>query len=179
MTVFPAKAKRGVIYARVSTEEQRREGYSIPSQIKALREKMRIDNVVEVHEPIIDSDSGKDFERKGLKEIWELVHVKLIDCVYVYDLDRLGRHVAEMPYLMWTLKENGVIVSDINQEYNFVDPMQFVFATMICARAHSESDHIGERTQRGKNEKFAQGKWVGPVPFGCRKNAKEELEKIS
>jgi len=178
MTDLPPKPKRGVIYVRVSTEEQRRSGYSIPSQIKLLREKMKNDNVEEVHEPIIDSDSGKDFEREGLRKIWELVYAKLIDYIYLYDLDRLGRHVAETPYLMWTLKENGVIVRDIKQEYNFDDPMQYVLATMICAHAHAESDHIGERTQRGKNEKFAQGKWVGSPPFGYRKDSKDALEKI-
>jgi len=180
-TVFPKlpsipNKKRGVIYARVSTEEQRKGGYSLSSQIRLLREKMESDNVEEIHEPIIDADSGKDFERKGLKKIWELVHVKLIDYVYVYALDRLGRHVAETPYLMWSLKEEGVIVRDIKEEYNFDDPMDYVYVTMKCAQAHAESDSIGERTQRGKNEKFAQGKWVGAVPFGYQKNAGGTLE---
>lgn len=185
MTVFPANTarspnkKRGVIYVRVSTEEQRRHGYSLPSQTKLLRDKMKSDNVEEAHEPIIDAESGKDFERRGLKEIWELVHAKLIDYVYVYDLDRLGRHVAETPYLMWSLKESGVIVRDIKEEYDFDDPMDYVYVTMKCARAHAESDSIGERTQRGKNEKFAQGKWVGPVPFGYRKNAEGALEVLA
>lgn len=175
MTIFP---KRGVIYVRVSTEEQRRGGYSIPSQIRLVREKMKSDNVEEVHVPIIDADSGKDFERKGLKELWELVRAKVIDFVYIFNLDRLGRHMAETPYLMWTLKENGVIVRDLNHEYNFEDPMQYVIATMECARAHVESDRIVERTQNGKNEKFAQGKWIGQPPFGYRENEKEELEKV-
>jgi len=171
--------KRGVIYARVSTEEQRKGGYSLSSQIRLLREKMKSDNIEEVHEPIIDADSGKDFERKGLKKIWELVNAKLIDYVYVYALDRLGRHVAETPYLMWSLKEEGVIVRDTKEEYNFDDPMDYVYVTMKCAYAHAESDSIGERTQRGKNEKFAQGKWVGPVPFGYQKNAEGTLEILA
>jgi DNA invertase Pin-like site-specific DNA recombinase len=179
MTAFPKlpKGRRGIIYARVSTEEQQKSGYSIPSQIKLCREKMKIDGVEEVHEPIIDVDSGRDFERKGLKEVVELAYAKRFDLLYVLDLDRLGRHVAETPYLMWNLKENGVIVSDIKQEYNFDDPTQYVLATMICARAHAESDHIGERTQRGKKEKVTQGMWVGPPPFGYRKN-NDKLEKI-
>jgi DNA invertase Pin-like site-specific DNA recombinase len=127
--------KRGVIYARVSTEEQRKGGYSLPSQIRLLREKMKTDGVEEVHEPIEDAESGQDFERKGLKKLWELVHAKRIDYVYVYDLDRLGRHVAETPYRMYSLKEEGVIVRDIREEYNFNDPLAYVIVTIKCARA--------------------------------------------
>jgi DNA invertase Pin-like site-specific DNA recombinase len=139
---------------------------------------MKKNGVEEVCEPIEDVESGRGFERKGLKKLLGLAHAKVIDYVYVLDLDRLGRHVAETPYLMYNLKEEGVIVSDINEEYNFNDPIDYVIVTIKCYRGHSESLKIGERTQRGKNEKFVQGKWVGPVPFGYRKNAEGKLEKL-
>jgi DNA invertase Pin-like site-specific DNA recombinase len=169
--------RRGVIYTRVSTVEQRKSGYSLPSQLKLLREKMKKDGVEEVQEPIEDAESGQDFERKGLKKLLDLAHTKRIDYVYVLDLDRLGRHVAETPYLMYRLKEEGVIVRDINEEYNFNHPIEYVILTIKCYRGHDESLKIGERTQRGKNEKFKQGKWVGPVPFGYRENTDGFLEK--
>jgi len=168
--------KRGVMYKRVSTEDQR-DNYSFPRQQKLLREKMKNDDVEEVHEPIEDVESGRDFERKGLKELFELATEKRIDYVYVLDLDRLGRHVAETPYLMYRLKEEGVIVRDPYEEYNFNDPIDYVIVTIKCYRGHSESLKIGERTQGGKIEKFSQGKWVGPVPLGFRKNAEGALEK--
>jgi len=173
------QVKRAVIYARVSTEEQKKAGYSISSQIRLLEEKMKADGVVVAHEPIVDAETGMTSEREGLKQLWELAKSGAINFVYVYDLDRLGRHVAETPYLMHKLKqETGVIVRTIDREYSLVDPTDILHAVFKSFPGHVESRKIGERTQRGKVEKFRKGKWVGPVPFAYRRNANGELEKI-
>jgi len=127
--------KKGFIYARVSSEEQKKSGYSLASQIRLLEEKMKREGVAAVHPPIMDVESGRSFAREGLKKLIKLAKSGSIDYVYVYDLDRLGRNVVETPYLMY-------------------------------------------RTQQGKIEKFRQGKWVGPIPFGYRKNVSGELEKL-
>lgn len=169
--------KRGVIYRRVSTDDQKDNGYSLQSQTNRLKEKMTNDGVIATLEPIEDVESGRNFERKGLKVLIRLAREGLIDFVYVYDLDRLGRDVIETPYLMHKLKKMGVIVSDINEEYNFDDPIQYLFVMIKCYRGHAESIRIGNRTQEGKIEKFKEGKWVGPPPFGYRVNANGFLEK--
>jgi DNA invertase Pin-like site-specific DNA recombinase len=174
--------KRGIIYIRVSGDDQKETGYSLPSQVRALREKMKKDGVEEVHQPIEDVESGRNNERKGIKLVIELAERKCYDFLYVYDLDRLGRHYAETPYLMFRLREHGVIVRDRTDEYDFEGESQsikYVFVVMKCWQGHAESLKIGERTQRGKIEKFTQGKWVGPIPFGYRKNENGVLEKRS
>jgi DNA invertase Pin-like site-specific DNA recombinase/transposase-like protein len=168
--------KRGVIYARVSTEEQKKNGHSLPSQIRLLEEKMRNDGVEPVHSPITDIESGRNFERKGLKELLKLAETRSIDYVYVYDLDRLGRDVVETPYLMYRLKEFGVIVRTMVAEYNFENPYDYLMVIVQSLPGDVESRKLGERTQRGKCEKFKQGKWVGPVPFGYKKNAEGALD---
>jgi len=171
--------KKGVIYVRVSKEEQKKSGYSLASQIRLLEEKMRREGVAAVHPPIMDVESGRSFEREGLKKLIKLAKSGSIDYVYVYDLDRLGRNVVETPYLMYKLKEEtGVVVRTMSDEYNFEDPFDYVVVTIKSFPGDLESRNIGERTQRGKNEKFRQGKWVGPIPFGYRKNVSGELEKL-
>jgi len=172
-----SRKKRGVIYRRVSTDDQKDNGYSLQSQTNRLKEKMIKDGVEEIQEPIEDVESGRNFERKGLKELMRLAREGLIDFAYVFDLDRLGRDVIETPYLMHKLKKLGVIVRDINEEYNFEDPIQYLFVMIKCYRGHAESIRIGNRTQEGKIEKFKEGKWVGPPPFGYRVNANGFLEK--
>ena len=173
-----SEKKRGVIYRRVSTDDQKDNGYSLQRQERELREKMLRDGVEEIRQPIEDVESGRDFNRQGLKLLLQLAHGGLIDYVYVYDLDRLGRDVIETPYLMHKLKKLNVVVRDIKEEYNFDDPIQYVYVTIKCYRSHAESIRIGDRTQGGKIEKFKEGKWVGPPPFGCRINSDGFLEII-
>jgi DNA invertase Pin-like site-specific DNA recombinase len=171
--------KRAVIYARVSTEEQRRAGFSIPSQIRLLEEKMKADGVVVAREPIVDVETGTTSEREGLKQLWELAKSGGIDLAYTFALDRLGRHIVETPYLMYKLKEEtGVIFRTMDREYNFTDPMDFLLLVIQSYPGHVESRKIGERTQRGKVQKFLSGKWVGPVPFAYRRSTSGELEKV-
>ena len=169
--------KRAVIYRRVSTDDQKDNGFSLQSQTNRLKEKMTNDGAEAVHEPIEDVESGRNFERKGLKVLMRLAREGSIDFAYVYDLDRLGRDVIETPYLMHRLNKMGVIIRDINEEYNFDDPIQYLFVMIKCYRGHAESIRIGNRTQEGKIEKFKEGKWVGPAPFGYRVNAIGFLEK--
>jgi DNA invertase Pin-like site-specific DNA recombinase len=164
----------------VSNEEQKEAGYSLQSQKRLLAEKMARDCVEQVHDPIVDVESSyRDFyDRQGLRQLWRLASEKQIDYVYVYVLDRLGRNVAETPYLMYKLKSlYGVVTRTIAEEYNFEDPIDYVLAALRSYSGHVEAKKIGERTQRGKIEKFRAGKWVGPEPFAYRKNAEDELEK--
>lgn len=168
-----------MIYARVSSEEQKK-NYSLPSQTRLLTERMERDGVEQVHDPILDTETSyRDFyARDGLKQLWKLAQEKKIDYVYVYVLDRLGRNAAETPHLMYLLKNlYGVITRTISEEYNFEDPIDYVLAALRSYTGQMESKQIGERTLRGKLEKFRQGKWVGPVPFAYGKNADDVLEK--
>jgi len=140
---------------------------------------MKADDVVAAHEPIVDIETGTTTEREGLKQLWDLAKSGAIHYLYVHSLDRLGRHVAEIPNLMYRLKqEMNVTVRTIDREYNFIDPMDFLLLVIQSYPGHVESRRIGERTQRGKVEKFRNGKWVGPVPFAYRRNASGELEKV-
>jgi DNA invertase Pin-like site-specific DNA recombinase len=171
--------RRGVAYIRVSTAEQEKTGYSVSSQKRLLEEKMKTDGVFIVHEPIIDVETGTTNEREGLKQLWELAKSGSINFVYVLSLDRLGRHVAETPYLMYKLKEEtGVIIRTMEREYNLTESFDFVSLVLQAYPGDVESHRISERTRRGKDEKFRSGKWVGPIPFSYRRNASGELERV-
>jgi len=50
--------RRAVIYARVSSKEQDREGYSIPAQLKLLQEYARSKGLVVVQE-FVDTETAK------------------------------------------------------------------------------------------------------------------------
>ena len=168
---------RGVIYKRVSTEDQKHNS-SLFSQEKDLKAKMKNDHVKQVHKPIQDVESGRSFEnRAGLKELIELVKHRSIDYVYVVDLDRLGRNVVETPHLMYKFWEAGVTVRDLqDEEYTFNDPVNYVIVAIKCYRSDFESQKIEQRTNRGNINAFLKGKWRGKPPFGYNKKPDRTLE---
>src|SRR5471030_599184 len=60
--------RTAVLYARVSSREQREEGYSIEAQVKLLREAAAKDGLEIVHE-FIEIESAKDAGRKQFAEM--------------------------------------------------------------------------------------------------------------
>src|SRR5919107_131184 len=65
--------KRAILYARVSTDEQARSGYSLAQQIEALRAYAAREGY-EVLEEVVDSgQSGASLERPGMDRARNLV----------------------------------------------------------------------------------------------------------
>jgi site-specific DNA recombinase len=65
--------KRAILYARVSTEEQVRSGYSLAQQLEALREYVARERY-EILEKITDpGQSGASLERPGMDRVRDLV----------------------------------------------------------------------------------------------------------
>src|SRR5436305_2877054 len=65
--------KRAILYARVSTDEQARSGYSLAQQLEALRAYC-VHEGLEVLEEVTDpGQSGASLERPGMDRVRELV----------------------------------------------------------------------------------------------------------
>ena len=82
---------KAVIYARVSTKDQEREGYSIPAQLRILRE-YSTKNDFQVVREFRESESAGKAGRKAFSEMVALLQSdKLIDAILVEKTDRLYR----------------------------------------------------------------------------------------
>jgi site-specific DNA recombinase len=64
--------KRAILYARVSTDEQAKMGYSIPEQLRELRAYAAREGYRVVEEAVDDGHSGADPHRPGLRRVMEL-----------------------------------------------------------------------------------------------------------
>jgi len=65
--------KRAILYARVSTEEQAKSGYSLAQQIEALREYAAYEGY-EVLEEVLDrGQSGASLARPGMDRVRDLL----------------------------------------------------------------------------------------------------------
>lgn len=80
--------KKVVIYARVSSKEQEKEGYSIPAQIKLLKEyALKNDfNVVKVFQ---ESETAKKAGRKSFNEMLAYLESNNINIILVEKTDTM------------------------------------------------------------------------------------------
>jgi site-specific DNA recombinase len=86
--------KRAILYARVSTDEQARSGYSLAQQIEALRA-YALREGYEVLEEVSDpGQSGASLERPGMDRVRDLVAAGSVSVVLAQDRDRFAREPA-------------------------------------------------------------------------------------
>ena len=84
---------RAILYTRVSGDEQKKRGYSLPDQLEALRA-WASENGHEVIEEVEDAGySGAYLERPGLDRVREMVRGGAADAVAVLFRDRIARGV--------------------------------------------------------------------------------------
>jgi site-specific DNA recombinase len=86
--------KRAILYARVSTDEQARSGYSLAQQIEALREYATREGYQIVEEIVDPGQSGATLERPGMDRVRDLVAAGGVSVVMAQDRDRFSREPA-------------------------------------------------------------------------------------
>ncbi|MGB9920712.1 MAG: recombinase family protein [Moorellales bacterium] len=160
---------RAGIYARVSTEEQARRGYSLADQRSVCRERALALGAEEVAEFVDEGVSGELLDgRPGLGALREAVRNGQIDLVVCFDPDRLSRNLAHQLLLTDEIEKAGVRLEFVNFEWQNT-PDGRLFYALRGAIAEYEKEKIRERTLRGKLQKARQGKLpVGACPYGYR-----------
>ncbi len=95
--------KAAILYARVSSREQEQEGYSIPAQIKCLREYAKSHNI-EIIESFVEAETAKQAGRKRFGEMVTFLRSHPpCRIILVEKTDRLHRNMKD--YVL--LKELG------------------------------------------------------------------------
>jgi site-specific DNA recombinase len=106
--------KRAILYARVSTDEQARSGYSLAQQIEALREYAAREGY-EVLKEIQDAgQSGASLERPGMDRVRDLVAAGGVSVVLAQDRDRFAREPAYHYLLRREFEEHGCELRSLN-----------------------------------------------------------------
>lgn len=158
-----------ILYARVSTRGQARNGYSLPQQIEALRGWAECEGY-EVLEVVEDAGySGASFERPGLDRVRDLVAAGGVDVVIAQDRDRLAREPAYVYLLKQELAEHGTKLKALNDRGDD-SPEGELTDGILDQLAKFERAKTAERSRRGKTRKVREGKVVkGPrPPYGFR-----------
>src|SRR4028118_1946088 len=168
-------AKRAILYARVSTDEQARSGYSLAQQIEALREYAAQEGY-EVLEEIQDpGQSGASLERPGMDHVRDLVDTGGVSVVLAQDRDRFAREPAYLYLLRKEFEEHGCKLRALNDRGDD-SPEGELTDGILDQLAKFERAKLAERSRRGKMRKAREGKVVaGALPnFGFKYNVSRD-----
>lgn len=128
-------------YARVSTSGQARDGNSLESQERTLREKG-------VERIYLESYTGTKKSRPKLDEL--LDQIQNGDTLIVTKLDRIARSTRDGLDIIDTLLAKGVNIEILNMGKFDNTPVGKLMRTVFFAFAEFERDMIVERTSEGK-----------------------------
>jgi len=170
--------KSAVIYARVSSKDQEREGYSIPAQLRLLREYAHR-NDFQIVEEFIDVETAKAAGRRKFGEMVRFLKQNL-SCrtVIVEKTDRLYRNFRDCVTLedleveIHLPKEGQVISKNAKSQAKLVHGIQ-----VVIARNHIEN--LREEVRKGMREKAEQGIYPSRPPLGYRNNKVEHTIEVN
>jgi site-specific DNA recombinase len=175
----PSSKRIASLYARVSSKEQEKEGFSIPSQLRVLRSYACTASLNVVRE-FVDVETAKETGRSGFNEMVAFLK-KTPSCqvVLVEKTDRLYRNLKDWVTLdelnleIHFAKENVVLSRDSRSSEKFMHGIKVLMAKNYI-------DNLSEETQKGMHEKAAQGLWPSCAPLGYRNvqgsNGKKTIE---
>lgn len=141
------------IYARVSTEEQAKHGFSLQEQVRQGRLKAGTNEVLEY---VDEGYSGEFLDRPALTKLREDIQQGLIQKVICLDPDRLSRKLMNQLIISEEIEKRAELLF-VNGEYQKT-PEGMLFYQMRGAIAEFEKAKINERMSRGRKEKARQGK---------------------
>ncbi|MFZ5815796.1 MAG: recombinase family protein [Bacillota bacterium] len=155
------------IYVRVSTEEQKSRGYSLPEQVRACQQKarelasalsLRLGQPVHLVEQLFeDTAPGDILERPALSALREWVRRYRPTWVICLDPDRLARRLTLQCLVADELERRGTQLVFVQHDFDRTSPEGRAFFQMRGIMAELEKAKILERTSRGKRGKLARG----------------------
>jgi site-specific DNA recombinase len=151
--------KRAVLYARVSTDEQARSGYSLAQQLEALREYVAREGYEVLEEVQDPGQSGASLERPGMDHVRDLVAAGGVSVVLAQDRDRFAREPAYHYLLRREFEENGTKIRALNDRGDD-SPEGELTDGILDQLAKFERAKITQRTRRGKLRRAKEGKVV-------------------
>jgi site-specific DNA recombinase len=151
--------KQAILYARVSTDEQARSGYSLDQQIEALRDYAAREGYEVLKELLDPGQSGASLERPGMDRVRDLVAAGGVFVVLAQDRDRFAREPAYHYLLRREFEEHGTKIRSLNDRGDD-SPEGELTDGILDQLAKYERAKIAERSRRGKLRKAREGKVI-------------------
>ena len=159
---------KAVIYARVSSREQEREGFSIPAQLELLRNYALNHNITVVRE-FEDAETAKKAGRTNYNEMLKFIKSsKDVNTILVEKTDRLYRNFKDYVTLedydleIHLVKEGTILSENSKSHEKFIHGIKVLMAKNYI-------DNLSEEVKKGMAQKVKEGYVISKPPYGYKK----------
>lgn len=161
---------RCAVYVRVSTDDQRDNGYSIDSQLRMIKEYCEKNDysIVDVYNDA--GHSGKDLMRPEMQRLLADIKSKKIDKLIAIKVDRLTRNNYDGFWLLNYCEEHDVKIELILEPYDVSTANGEMIFGMNLVFGQRERKEIGARTKRAMEEMALEKIHPSKAPFGYVRN---------
>ncbi len=159
--------KNYLALARVSSEEQEREGFSLDIQVDALNE-WAIKNNANIIKMYRVAETGhKSEKRKTFHEMIDFAkkHRARVNGLLFYKMDRAARNMKDWIGLVELRNKYGFEIICITEQFDETPVGKFC-ATLTAATSELYSDQLSVRTKAGVDRRVECGLFPGHAPYG-------------
>ncbi|MAG59194.1 hypothetical protein CMO96_00160, partial [Candidatus Woesebacteria bacterium] len=161
------KTKNGVIYYRVSTEDQAQFGVSLEHQqndCSRFAERTGVKVIKKFHD---DGISAKTTNRPGLQAMLKYctTHSNKIDSVIVYKVDRLSRNLNDYTNILVLLSKLKIKLESSTEAIDETPTGRYI-GNIMAASAQFDNDVRSERVSSCMMTKAEKGFWCWKASFG-------------
>lgn len=158
------------VYVRVSTDDQRDNGYSIDSQLRIIKEYCEKNeyDIVDVYNDA--GHSGKDLMRPEMQRLLKDIKSKKIDKLVAIKVDRLTRNNYDGFWLLNYCEEHDVKIELILEPYDVSTANGEMIFGMNLVFGQRERKEIGARTKRAMEEMALERIHPSKAPYGYIRN---------
>ena len=161
--------KKCGLYMRVSTEDQAREGFSLPEQKERLETycKFKDYEIVDYYEDAGISAKTGNF-RPEFERLKEDIKSKKINTIISLKLDRFTRSIYDWEELITFLDENEAYIDCVNDDINTTTANGKMISRLLVSVSQNEIERTSERTKIGLAGAIKQGHIPHIAPLGYK-----------
>ena len=157
------------LYLRVSTEDQAREGFSLPEQKRQLEDFCRKNNL-EIYDYY--EDAGISAKKGNYRPEFERMKQDALDgkisAIVAIKLDRFSRSVYDWENTMDFFNKLKIDIICANEEVNTLNPNGRMVSRVMVAIGQNEIEKTSERTKMGLNGAILEGHIPHRAPLGYK-----------
>ena len=157
------------IYMRVSTEDQAREGFSLPEQEKRLRAMCEYKSY-EIYKLYKDAGISAKIGnyRPAFEELLQDIKDKKCNTIVVLKLDRITRSTRDWETLMDYLEKYNINIAFVNDDINTTTANGKMVSRIMMSVSQNEIERTSERTIIGLEGAIKQGHIPARAPLGYK-----------